>query len=40
MNDIIPFLRSLRSHNDREWFAANKERYLKSARLWRLWPHG
>lgn len=29
MNDIIPFLRSLRSHNDREWFAANKERYLK-----------
>ncbi|MDE7510052.1 MAG: DUF2461 domain-containing protein [Muribaculaceae bacterium] len=29
MSKIIPFLRSLRRHNDREWFNANKERYLK-----------
>ncbi|WP_295727783.1 DUF2461 domain-containing protein [uncultured Muribaculum sp.] len=29
MNDILDFLRELRAHNDREWFNANKERYLK-----------
>lgn len=26
---VISFLRSLRAHNDREWFALHKERYLK-----------
>lgn len=26
---IIPFLRSLRRHNDREWFNANKDKYIK-----------
>lgn len=29
MSKIIPFLRSLRRHNDREWFSQNKERYLQ-----------
>lgn len=28
MSKIIPFLRSLRRHNDREWFAAHKDGYL------------
>ena len=29
MKSIISFLRSLRAHNDREWFNAHKERYMK-----------
>lgn len=28
MNEILDFLRDLAANNDREWFAANKERYL------------
>lgn len=28
MKSIIAFLNDLRQHNDREWFAANKERYV------------
>lgn len=30
--DAFKFLRELREHNDREWFAANKERYERSIR--------
>ena len=33
MKKIIAFLRSLRRHNDREWFAANKDRYLETKGL-------
>lgn len=29
MKNVIKFLRSLRRHNDREWFNAHKEQYLK-----------
>ena len=28
--DFFPFFRELAKNNDREWFAANKERYLKT----------
>ena len=30
--DLLRFLRELRSHNDRDWFNANKERYERSVR--------
>ena len=30
--DLFRFLRDLRAHNDREWFNANKERYLAVVR--------
>lgn len=33
MNKIISFLRSLRRHNDREWFEAHKDSYLEVKRL-------
>jgi uncharacterized protein (TIGR02453 family) len=30
--DLFAFLKELRSHNDREWFTANKERFEKNVR--------
>jgi uncharacterized protein (TIGR02453 family) len=30
--ELFKFLRQLRSHNDREWFAANRERYERDVR--------
>ncbi len=29
MNEIYNFLKELKKNNNREWFNANKERYLK-----------
>src|SRR5262245_65242288 len=28
--DLFSFFRDLKRHNDREWFAANKDRYVES----------
>ena len=29
-NDLFRFLKDLKRHNDRAWFAENKERYLEA----------
>lgn len=34
MKEILKFLRDLSRHNNKEWFTANKERYLKVQKKW------
>lgn len=36
MDELLIFLRDLQDHNDREWFAANKERYQKVQQRWNV----
>lgn len=34
MDEILQFLRDLQANNNREWFAANKNRYKKAQGIW------